>query len=168
MRCSSTPGLAQIRPLEQWDEAQFDRSIGVNLKGPFFLIQALLPIFGNPASIVLNSSIGAHIGMAGTTVYGASKAGLISLAKTLSGELIGRGIRTNVISPGPIATSIFDSMGLSAAERDATKAGLTSQIPLGRMGEPQEIADAVVYFASDELRFIVGSELIIDGGMTNL
>ncbi len=161
-------GIAQIRPLEQWDEAQFDRTIGINLKGPFFLIQALLPIFANPASIVLNSSIGAHIGMPGTTVYGASKAGLISLAKTLSGELIGRGIRTNVISPGPIATSIFDSMGLSAAERDATKAGLASQIPLGRMGEPQEIADAVVYFASDESRFIVGSELIIDGGMTNL
>ena len=161
-------GLAQIRPLEQWDEAQFDRSFGVNLKGPFFLIQALLPFFGNPASIVLDSSIGAHIGMAGTSVYGASKAGLISLAKTLSGELIARGIRTNVISPGPIATSIFDSMGLSAAERDATKAGLASQIPLGRMGEPQEIADAVVYFASDESRFIVGSELIIDGGMTNL
>ena len=161
-------GIAQIRPLEQWDEAQFDRTIGINLKGPFFLIQALLPIFANPASIVLNSSIGAHIGMPGTTVYGASKAGLISLAKTLSGELIGRGIRTNVISPGPIATSLFDSMGLSAAERDATKAGLASQIPLGRMGEPQEIADAVVYFASDESRFIVGSELIIDGGMTNL
>jgi len=161
-------GLAQVRPLEQWDETQFDRSVAVNLKGPFFLVQALLPIFANPASIVLNASIGAHIGMAGTAVYGATKAGLISLAKTLSGELIGRGIRANVISPGPTATSIFERMGLSATEQDATKAALTNQIPLGRMGEPREIADAVVYFASDESRFIVGSELVIDGGMINL
>src|SRR5882757_9717460 len=81
-------GIAELRPVNQWDEAAFDRSIAINLKGPFFLIQALLPIFANPASIVLNASVNAHIGMPNTSVYGASKAALLSLARTLSGELI--------------------------------------------------------------------------------
>jgi len=161
-------GVAQLRPLEQWDEAAYDRSMAINLKGPFFLIQALLPIFASPASIVLMASINAHMGMAGTTVYGASKAGLLSLARTVSGELIGRGIRANAISPGPVLTAILDKLQPDAAEREATRSWLVSQIPLGRMGEATEIADAAVYLASDESRFVVGSELIIDGGMVNL
>jgi NAD(P)-dependent dehydrogenase (short-subunit alcohol dehydrogenase family) len=78
-------GIAELRPVEQWDEAGFDRTIAINLKGPFFLIQALLPVFANPAAIVLTTSVNAHIGMANTTVYGASKAALLSLARTLSG-----------------------------------------------------------------------------------
>ena len=84
-------GIADLRPVEHWDEAAFDRSVGINLKGPFFLIQALLPIFANPASIVLNASVNAHIGMPNTSVYGATKAALLSLVRTLSGELISRG-----------------------------------------------------------------------------
>src|SRR5215467_12899984 len=93
-------GIVDMRPLEKFDEAGFDRSFAVNLKGPYFLIQALLPVFANPASIVLNTSVNAHIGMAGTTVYAASKAALISLTRTLSGELLSRGIRVNAVSPG--------------------------------------------------------------------
>ena len=92
-------GIADLRPVERWDEAAFDRSIAINLKGPFFLIQALLPIFSNPASIVLNASVNAHIGMPNTSVYGAAKAALLSLTRTLSGELISRGIRVNAVSP---------------------------------------------------------------------
>ena len=86
--CSSTPASPTLRPIEQWDEAGFDRSFSLNLKGPYFLIQALLPVFGNPASIVLNASVNAHIGMPNTSVYGATKAALLSLTRTLSGELI--------------------------------------------------------------------------------
>ena len=97
-------GVAALKPVEQWDEAAFDRAFAVNLKGPFFLIQALLPIFANPASIVLNGSVNAHIGMPNSSVYGATKAALISLTRTLSGELISRGIRVNAVSPGPIST----------------------------------------------------------------
>ena len=104
-------GLGDFRPLEQWDEAGFDRSLAVNLKGPFFLIQALLPVFANPASIVLNTSINTRLGMPASSVYAASKAGLASLVRTLSGELIGRGIRVNAISPGPTATPSMTSWG---------------------------------------------------------
>lgn len=157
-------GIGEFRPLGQWDEAAFDRSIAVNLKGPFFLIQALLPILGNPASIVLNTSINAHIGMPMSSVYAATKAGLLSLARTLSGELLSRGIRVNAISPGPIATALHGKLGMGEAEI----AALVAQIPAGRRGFPEEIAKAVVFLASDEAAFTVGSELIIDGGMSTL
>jgi NAD(P)-dependent dehydrogenase (short-subunit alcohol dehydrogenase family) len=157
-------GIGDFRPLGQWDEAGFDRSVAVNLKGPFFLVQALLPVLAKPASIVLNTSINAHIGMPNSSVYALTKAGLLSLAKTLSGELIGRGIRVNAVSPGPIATPLHGKIGMS--ETDI--ADLVSQIPAGRRGDVAEIARAVVFFASDESAFILGSELIIDGGMSTL
>jgi NAD(P)-dependent dehydrogenase (short-subunit alcohol dehydrogenase family) len=99
-------GVGDFRPVEAWDDAGFDRSFAVNVKGPFFLVQALLPILANPAAIVLNTSINAHIGMPATTVYAATKAALSSFIRTLSGELIGRGIRVNAVSPGPIATPL--------------------------------------------------------------
>ena len=161
-------GVADFRPVEQWDEAGFDRSVAINLKGPFFLVQALLPILANPASIVLNTSINARIGMPNSSVYSATKAGLISLARTLSGELIQRGIRVNAISPGPISTPIYGKLGLSEADLKATTATIQNQIPAGRFGNPSEIAKAVVFLASDESAFTVGSELVIDGGMSNL
>lgn len=88
----------------------------MNLKGPFFLVQALLPILGNPASIVLNTSINAHIGMPDSSVYAATKAGLLSLARTLSGELLARGIRVNAVSPGRIATPLHGKLGMGEAE----------------------------------------------------
>jgi NAD(P)-dependent dehydrogenase (short-subunit alcohol dehydrogenase family) len=159
-------GVAELRPVEQWDEAAFDRSFAMNLKGPFFLIQALLPVFANPASIVLNASVNAHIGMANTTVYGASKAALLSLARTLSVELIRRGIRVNAVSPGPISTPLYSKLGLSESDLKTVAASIQGQVPAGRFGDPSEIAKAVVFLASDESAFTVGSELLIDGGMS--
>lgn len=161
-------GIVEMRPVEKWDEPAFDRSLDINFKGPFFLIQALLPIFAKPASIVLNASINAHIGMPNTTIYGASKAALLSLAKTLSGELIPRGIRVNAISPGPIATPLYSKLGLPEAELSAVAASIQGQVPAGRFGNPSEIAKAVVFLASDESAFTVGGELVIDGGMSTL
>lgn len=161
-------GVAEFRPLEAWDEAAFDRSLTINLKGPLFLMQALLPLLSNPSSVVLNTSINAHIGMPNSSVYAASKAGLISLARTLSGELIGRGIRVNAVSPGPITTPLYGKLGLQAADLDQMATAILGQIPAGRFGEASEVASAVVFLASDESRFTVGSELIIDGGMSTL
>jgi NAD(P)-dependent dehydrogenase (short-subunit alcohol dehydrogenase family) len=161
-------GVADFRPVEQWDEAGFDRSVAINLKGPFFLVQALLPVFANPASVVLNTSINARIGMPNSSIYAATKAGLISLARTLSGELIQRGIRVNAVSPGPVSTPIYGKLGLSEDDLKAMTATIQGQIPAGRFGNPSEIAKAVVYLASDESAFTVGSELVIDGGMSNL
>jgi NAD(P)-dependent dehydrogenase (short-subunit alcohol dehydrogenase family) len=157
-------GVAEMRPLEKWDQAAFDRSFDINLKGPFFLIQALLPLFNNPASIVLMTSINSHIGMPNSSVYGATKGALLSLSRTLSGELISRGIRVNAISGGPIATPLYGKLGMGEKELKS----LESQIPARRLGKPSEVAQAVVYFASDDSAFTVGSELVIDGGMSNL
>jgi len=157
-------GIAEFRPLGQWDEAAFDRSVSVNLKGPYFLMQALLPLFAQPTSIVLNTSINAHIGMPNSSVYALTKAGLLSLARTLSGELLPRGIRVNAVSPGPVATPLHGKIGMG---EEGIKQ-LTAQIPLGRRGAPSEIAEAVLFLASDAGAFTVGSELIIDGGMSTL
>jgi NAD(P)-dependent dehydrogenase (short-subunit alcohol dehydrogenase family) len=161
-------GIADLRPVEKWDESGFDRSFGINIRGPFFLIQALLPVFANPASIVLNASVNAHIGMANTSVYGATKAALLSLTRTLSGELIARGIRVNAVSPGPIETPLYGKLGLSDADLKTVSASIQSQVPAGRFGKSCEIAQAVVYLASDESAYMVGGELMIDGGMGTL
>jgi NAD(P)-dependent dehydrogenase (short-subunit alcohol dehydrogenase family) len=161
-------GIVDMRPIEQMDEAGFDRSFAINLKGPYFLIQALLPVFANPASIVINGSVNAHIGMAGTSVYAATKAALISLIRTLSGELIGRGIRLNAVSPGPISTPLYGKLGFSEAELKNVAASIQGQVPAKRFGTASEIAATVVFFASDESAFTVGSELLVDGGMSNL
>jgi NAD(P)-dependent dehydrogenase (short-subunit alcohol dehydrogenase family) len=161
-------GVADFRPIEAFDEAGFDRMFGINVKGPFFLVQALLPLLANPSSVLLNTSINAHIGMPNSSLYAATKAGLLSMARTLSGELIGRGIRVNAISPGPVQTPIFGKLGLSADQVQGMAQQILSQIPAGRFGLPLEIAKAAVFFASDESLFSVGSELIIDGGMSAL
>jgi NAD(P)-dependent dehydrogenase (short-subunit alcohol dehydrogenase family) len=161
-------GIAELRPLGQWDEAAFDRSFNINLKGPFFLLQALVPILSNPASIILNGSVNAHIGMPNTTVYAATKAAIISLARTLSGELVSRGVRVNVVSAGPIATPLYGKLGLPADQLKGVADSIQQQVPVKRFGTPAEYASTVVYFASDESAFTVGSELIIDGGMSNL
>jgi NAD(P)-dependent dehydrogenase (short-subunit alcohol dehydrogenase family) len=161
-------GIVDMRPIEQMDEAAFDRSFAINLKGPYFLIQALVPLFANPASIVLNASVNAHIGMPNTSIYAATKAALASLRRTLSGELIGRGIRVNAISPGPISTPLYGKLGFSEAGLKNVAASIQGQVPVKRFGTPGEIASAVVFFASDESAFTVGSELLIEGGMSNL
>ena len=159
-------GIVEMRPLGQWDEAAFDRSFGINFKGPFFLIQELLPYFADTASIVLMASVNAHIGMPNTSVYGATKAALASLARTLSGELVSRGIRVNTISPGPIATPLYGKLGLPEAEMKSVASSIESQVPQKRFGEPIEVAKAVVFLASDEAPFTMGSELLMDGGLS--
>ncbi len=159
-------GVADFRPIESFDEASFDRTIAINLKGPYFLISALLPLLSNPSSVVLNTSINANIGMPNSSVYAASKAALISMARTLSGELIGRGIRVNAISPGPVSTPIYGKRGLPSDQLAAMAGQIQAQIPLGRFGNAIEIAKAAVYFASDESSFTVGAELVVDGGMS--
>jgi NAD(P)-dependent dehydrogenase (short-subunit alcohol dehydrogenase family) len=161
-------GIAELRPVEKWDEAGFDRSFALNVKGPYFLVQALLPVFANPASIVINGSVNAHIGMQNTTVYAATKAALISLIRTLSGELISRGIRVNAVSPGPITTPLYAKLGLSEADLKSVAASIQGMVPAGRFGTVAEVARAVVYLASDESAYAVGSEIQLDGGMGTL
>jgi len=161
-------GVAKLAPFQAVGEEMWDATFNTNLKGPYFLIQALLPRLNQGAAIVLNGSINAHIGMPNTTVYAASKAAMISLAKTLSSELLSRGIRVNVVSPGPVATHLLDRLGLPAEQLSEVAAGIQAQVPLKRFGTPDEIASAVLYLASAESAFVVGTELIADGGMSQL
>jgi NAD(P)-dependent dehydrogenase (short-subunit alcohol dehydrogenase family) len=161
-------GRAEFGPLEHCTEDGFDRSVVTNVKGPFFLIQALLPHFSERASIVLNTSINAHIGMPNSSVYSLTKGALLTMAKTLSGELISRGIRVNAVSPGPISTPLYSKLGMSATDMKAMAIQIQGQIPAGRFGEPSEVAKTIVFMASGEAPYIVGSELIIDGGMSTL
>ncbi|WAI81140.1 MULTISPECIES: SDR family oxidoreductase [Achromobacter] len=161
-------GIAKFATLAESTEDLWDQTFNTNIKGVFFQLQALDPLLNPGASIVLNGSISAHIGMPASCIYGASKAALISLAKTLSAELLPRGIRVNVVSPGPISTPIYGKLGLDAANLEKTAAGIQAQIPLGRFGTPQELASTVLHLAAPESAFIVGTEIIVDGGMSQL
>lgn len=159
-------GVSVWVPIEEWTEEMFDRSFDINVKGPYFLIKALLPVFANPASVVFNTSINAHVGAARSSVYAATKAAFLNLSKTLSSELLGRGIRINAVSPGPVETPLYDKLGIPAAYREQVNKEITAAIPFGRFGTPEEVAKAVLYFASDESKWTVGSEIIVDGGRT--
>ncbi len=161
-------GMAKLAPFPEIDEALWDATFNANVKGAYFQIQALLPLLNKGTSIVLNGSINAHIGMPNSSVYAASKAALISLAKTLSGELLGAGIRVNVVSPGPVATPLYGKLGMDADALAATAAQIQSQVPLGRFGLPEEIASTVLHLSAPESAFIVGTEIIADGGMSQL
>ena len=161
-------GIALLKPIDAWDEVSFDKVFDINVKGPYFLIQALLPILANPASIVLNTSVNAHIGMPNSSVYGASKAALQSLIRTLSGELIGRGIRLNAVSPGPVSTPLYGKLGFSETALKTVAESIKGLVPAGRFGTPTEVAKTVVFLASDEAAYMVGSEIMIDGGMGTL
>lgn len=161
-------GAAKFAAFPDVDEALWDQIFDTNIKGPYFQIQALLPLLNPGASIVINGSINARIGMPNTSVYAASKAAIISLAKTLSAELLPRGVRVNVLSPGPVSTPIYGKLGLDAATLESTAAQIQSQIPLGRFGTPEEIAATVLHLSAPESAYIVGTEIIADGGMSQL
>jgi NAD(P)-dependent dehydrogenase (short-subunit alcohol dehydrogenase family) len=161
-------GVVRLAPLDAVEEQTWDETFNTNVKGPYFLLKALTPLLSSGAAVVLNGSINAHIGMPSSSVYSASKAALISLARTLSAELLGRGVRVNVVSPGPVQTPIFRDLGVSAEQLLEIGASILAQIPLKRLGTPEEIAAAVLYLSSAESAFIVGTELVIDGGMSQL
>ncbi len=161
-------GIAQLAPIEQTSEALYDETFNINVKGLYFTVKHLLPLMGEGTSIIINASINAYIGMPNSSVYAASKAAVISLARTLSGELVGRGIRVNALSPGPINTPIFGKMGMSPEQLEATASSIQQQVPMGRFGRPEEIAKAALFLASEDSSFVIGAELVADGGMSTL
>ncbi|HEY4083127.1 MAG TPA: SDR family oxidoreductase [Burkholderiaceae bacterium] len=161
-------GIAKFVGLSDATEDLWDQTFNTNVKGLYFQIQALAPLLRKGASLVINGSINAHIGMPNSSIYAASKAAVISMAKTLSAELLPRGARVNVVSPGPISTPIFSKLGLDAPTLEATAASIQSQIPLGRFGTTEELASTVLHLSAPESAFIVGTEIIVDGGMSQL
>jgi NAD(P)-dependent dehydrogenase (short-subunit alcohol dehydrogenase family) len=158
-------GIAKIAPLVATEEAVFDEQFRVNVRGPYFLLKHAVPVMSDGGSIILTSSISAFRGMPGLSAYAASKAALRALGITLAAELAPRRIRVNTITPGPINTSIPVKMGFTQEQME----GLGQMVvngPLKRPGEPEEIAAAALYYASDESRFTTGTELAVDGGIS--
>ena len=148
-------------------EEDFDRIFDINVKGIFFAVQRALPLLRSGASIILNASIAPRTARPGLSLYAASKAAVRTFARNFSSELASRGIRFNVVSPGPIETPIW------YRERDPETAAqlrkhIAGDVPMGRLGRPEEVAQAVVFLASDESSYIVGTEITVDGGITEL
>jgi len=161
-------GIGAFVPFEAVDEAHFDLLFNTNLKGAFFGIQKLLPVLKDGSSIVLNASNVSHMGFPAASVYSATKAAMNSLAKTLSRDLLPRKIRVNVVNPGPIETPIFGKTGLPTEVVDGMVKQISTQVPLGRIGHVDEVSGYVAFLLSDKSTFILGTELTIDGGMTQL
>jgi len=162
-------GISELMPLEEVTDEHFDKVFDVNVKGMLKTVQRSLGSLNNNASIILTTSGSNELGLqGGISIYSATKAAVRSFARTFSRELLDRGIRVNAISPGPVSTPIFNRMGLPDGVGDQLEDGLVSMVPLQRAGEPREIAGAVVFLASNDSSYIVGAELSVDGGMTQL
>jgi len=146
----------------------FNRNFDVNARGVLFTVQKALPLLNDGASIILTSTIASPRGFSGRSAYAASKAALRSYARTWTMELKDRGIRVNVITPGPTDTPLIDAQAGSKAKADAMRAKHAASIPLGRMARPDEIAAAMLFLASDDSSFVAGSELLVDGGMCSV
>jgi NAD(P)-dependent dehydrogenase (short-subunit alcohol dehydrogenase family) len=160
--------VAGPAPFEAVTEAMFDAVMSVNLKGAFFTVQKALPLLADKASVMLTTSIANQMGSPNFAVYAASKAALRSLTQTLALELIGRGIRVNAISPGPIETPIWGKFGLPPSAELAVKDEVRRKSPSQRFGTADEVAKAALFLAGDEASYVVGQEIVVDGGMSLL
>ena len=161
-------GVAEFTPLDAVTEAQYDRQFDINVKGTFFTVQKALPLLPDGAVIVLMASIVGSKGSESSSVYSATKAAIRSLARTLTADLKGRHIRVNAVSPGPIETPGFDEVASLTGQAEQFKTQMVSTVPLGRIGEADEIAKAVVFLASDDSSYVTGIELFVDGGLAQV
>jgi NAD(P)-dependent dehydrogenase (short-subunit alcohol dehydrogenase family) len=147
----------------------FDRTFDLNARGTLFTVQKALPLMRTGGSIVLLGSIQGFKGLAGATTYAAAKAAVRSYARTWATEFADRGLRVNVLSPGPIDTPIIDGQAeYFGQDPAALRAEMSTLVPMGRLGLPEEIGKAALFLASDESSFMTGAELCIDGGMAQV
>lgn len=161
-------GVAYAMPLAETTRERFDELFDVNVKGVFFTVQALAPLMSAGGSIVLNTSWLDQVGTAGLSLLSGTKAAVRSLARTLAAELLPQGVRVNAVSPGATATPIHGKLGMGPEALQAFAAQLAQRIPLKRFGEADEVAAAAVFLASDESRYMLGAELVVDGGFSQL
>jgi len=157
-------GIAKFLPFESITPDIFDEMFNINFRGAYFTIQKLLPLMGKGSSIVLTTSIAADLGMATSSAYGATKAALSSLARTLSNELAPRGIRVNEVSPGPIETPIYGKLGMPQDQVEGFKGMMSDLVPVKRFGSAEEVAKAALFLASSDSSYLLGSKIRIDGG----
>lgn len=159
-------GYGKFAPIEYVDENQFDELFNVLVKGTFFTVQQILPLMNRGSSVIFNTSIATEISMPNFSVYSAAKAATQSFIKTFTVELTERGIRVNGISPGHIKTNIFNNTGLTIEQIESAIQDIIPTIPFKRQGEPEEIANVVVFLASEEASYIHGAEIKVDAGIS--
>jgi NAD(P)-dependent dehydrogenase (short-subunit alcohol dehydrogenase family) len=161
----ASAGVVEIQMFGAVTAENYDKTFDINVRGVLNASQKALPLMKNGGSIILVSSILAFMGFSGYTTYSATKAAIRSFARIWTAELKDRGVRVNVLSPGPIDTPIIDSQAGTKEGADQLRAHFVTLIPAGRMGRPEELANAALFLASDESSFIYGAEIVVDGGM---
>ena len=161
-------GVGSLVPIDQVTEEHYDKLFDINVKGLVFTVQKALPLFSDGGSIILNASVASITGMENFSVYSATKAAVRSFARTWTSDLKSRHIRVNAVSPGPIDTPILDGIADTPEAREGVKAHLASLVPMGRMGRPEELANAVLFLASNDSSFVTGIELFVDGGLAQV
>src|SRR6201987_4855474 len=161
-------GIARYAALGNITEELYDSMFTVNVKGVLFTVQKALPLMPDGASIILNASVVGSKGLSSNSVYSATKASIRSFARTWTTDLKHRAIRVNAISPGTIDTPGLSDLLASAPAGEERRRGIASATPLGRFGRPDEVAQAVVFLASDESSYITGAELFVDGGFAQV
>ncbi|MET0700145.1 MAG: SDR family oxidoreductase, partial [Mycobacterium sp.] len=161
-------GVGTFGPLAATSESMFDTTFDTNVKGVYFTVQKAVPLMSDGGSIILMSS-GMNVkGFPAYGVYAATKAAIRSFTRTWAAELTGSGIRVNVVSPGVIETPILEKQFAAGAEMDEATAQFEALTPMGRLGQPQEIAGAVFFLASNDSSYITGFDLVVDGGITEI
>jgi NAD(P)-dependent dehydrogenase (short-subunit alcohol dehydrogenase family) len=161
-------GVAEFAPLGAITEEHFDKTFATNVKGVLFTVQKALPLLRDGGSVILNSSAAGTTGTRAFSVYGATKAAVRNFARNWAVDLKDRRIRVNAISPGFTETAGLNDLFGGGAQAEAVKAGLVNGIPAGRVGQPEEIASAVLFLASDEASYVNGIELFVDGGVAQI
>ena len=159
-------GISGSTPIGQTKLEEFERIIRTNLTGVFFTVQAALPYLGERASVILNGSVHAVLGIPGSSAYAASKAGVRAMVRNLASELAPRGTRVNLVVPGATRTPIWANRAPSEEAKAQLEAALSRAVPLGRFSDPIEIAQAVLFLASNESANVTATEIVVDGGMT--
>lgn len=161
-------GVNTITPSPRVSEAEYDAQFATNTRAVFFGVQKIQPLMRDGGAIILTGSIASEKALDGHAAYAGSKAALGGFARTWALEFKARGIRVNILSPGPVDTAILDKLGVPPEEREAFESGVAAGIPLGRLGRPEELARAALFLASDASSFVTGVNLKVDGGMTLL